>query len=474
VSLGQRGLALLSALGRADGVAVSKDALLEAAWPGLTVEEGNLTVQMAALRKVLGRRDDGLDWIVTVPRLGYRLLPPTPTPIATQQVPTLAVLPFENRSGDPEQDYFADGMVDELITALSRFRSLAVIARSTSFAYRGRTGDVRAVAAELRARYLVEGSVRRSGDGLRLAAALIEGGSGATLWARSFDGRLDEVFAFQDHITVAVASVVAPRVLSAEWGRAERLRGGSLAAYDLRLQAIAALYRYTPADNEAAIARVEAALKLEPESGVLKGLLCWALEMRFSWNWPPHAVDDRERCLALAHEAIRQVEDDAFILVTCALAMQLLGGEYESGLLVAMRAVELNPNDVSVLAKAGSVHVIGEADRLFRRAIALQPYDAYDAMGCLALACCSRGEFEEAAMWAGRSVAIKPSFVAAYWAIVAACVNLGRLEEAKLALATLLAIAPGLTISQMAGVRLKDPRRREAILDAMRVAGLPE
>jgi TolB-like protein len=473
--ISQRAIALLVALSRADGAPVSKDVLLNAAWPGLTVEEANLTVQIAALRKALGPRDDGQEWIVTLPRVGYRLLRPPAQLAATaeERLPTLAVLPFENHSGDPDQDYFADGMVDELITALSRFRGFAVIARSSSFAYRRRAVDIRSVAGELGVRYLVEGSVRRGGDRLRLAAALVDGEDGATLWAQSFEGRIDEVFAFQDHITAAVAVVVAPRIQRAESARAERRQPGSIAAYDLRLRATTALYRFTPDDNEQAIGWLESALMIEPDNGPLKGLLCWAFEMRDTFSWPPHGPNDRERCIALAHEAVQQVGDDAFILSHCSLALQTVGHEWERGLMVAMRAAEINPNDSQVLAKAAVANVncgdLATARRFVERVIAIQPQDAYEAMGLLALNCCYSGNFDEAIPWAGRSIAVSPGYLPAHWAMVIACVNLGRLDEARKALTALLDLEPDLTTAAFARLRYG-----EVIVEAMRAAGLPD
>lgn len=473
--ISRRAIALLVALLRADGAPVSKHALLDAAWPGLTVEEANLTVQMAALRKALVPREDGQEWIVTVPRLGYRLLRHAAQPAAPaeEKLPTLAVLPFENLSGDADQDYFADGMVDELITALSRFRGFAVIARSSSFAYRRRAADVRFVARELGVRYLVEGSVRRGGDRLRLAAALIDGEDGATLWAQSFEGRLDEVFAFQDHITAAVAVVVAPRIQRAESARAERRQSGSIITYDLRLKAIAALYRFSLADNEAAIHLLETALEIEPESGLLKGLLCWAFEMRQTFGWPPHGPNDRERCLALAQEAVQLVGDDAFVLSHCALAMQNVGQQFERGLMLAMRAADINPNDPQVLVKAGVANYNGsdfvEAKRILQRVIAIQSQDAYEAMGMLALVSCRTGDFAEAISWANRAIAINPGYPVSYWAMVTACFNLGRLEAARQALTALLDLSPGLTTAPWGRLQ-----HGEMVIKAMRAAGLPD
>src|SRR6185503_10208523 len=173
IALGGRGTALLAALADARGGVVSKDALMQAAWPGAVVEEANLTVQIGGLRRALRTGPDEQEWIVTVPRVGYRLL----TLQAATDIgpPAVAVLPFENLSSDPEQSFLADGLVEEIITALSRFRTFAVVARNSTFAYKGRAVDVRDVARDLGVRYVLQGSVRRSGDKVRVAAQLIEG-----------------------------------------------------------------------------------------------------------------------------------------------------------------------------------------------------------------------------------------------------------------------------------------------------------
>jgi TolB-like protein len=188
---------------------VSKADLMQRAWPDTTVEESNLTVQIASLRKALGPAPDGREWITTIPRTGYRLV------IASAGAgdaadfmpmrPTLAVLPFANLDGGPDQDYFADGVVNDIITTLGRFRSFAAVARHSSFAYGGSFPDVRLVAKELGVSYLLQGSVRRSGSRLRIAAQLVDGDSGIHLWAQSFDGEIGDLFDFQDRISQAVA-----------------------------------------------------------------------------------------------------------------------------------------------------------------------------------------------------------------------------------------------------------------------------
>ena len=198
VAVGHRGMALLEALLEADGQPVAKARLFELVWPGTIVEEVNLSVQIAALRKALGRDADGREWITTVPRVGYCLPRQGETPLAPTGLrrASIVVLPFINMSSDPEQDYFADGVVEDLITALSRFKSFAVVARSSSFAYKGRAADVRVVAEELGVRYVLEGSVQRRRGHVRVTAQLIEGETGIHLWAESFDGELAEPLRF--------------------------------------------------------------------------------------------------------------------------------------------------------------------------------------------------------------------------------------------------------------------------------------
>ena len=204
VPIGHRGYLILEALLDANGGTVSKSALLERAWPGLVVEEANLTVQIGALRKAMGA--DGETLIVTVPRIGYRLVRPAPPPAAMPPAPaaaTIAVMPFANMSGDAEQDYFADGMVDEIITALSRFKTFAVISRTSSFVFKGKVVDIRAAAKELGVRYVLEGSVRRSGPRLRVTAQLVDAETGAHLWAEKFEGATEDIFDFQDPLPKA-------------------------------------------------------------------------------------------------------------------------------------------------------------------------------------------------------------------------------------------------------------------------------
>ena len=316
VAIGQRGFRLLEALLAADGATVSKARLLESGWHGAIVEDGNLSVQIAALRKALGVRSDGREWIITVPRTGYRLLaaPPEAAPGTTSPIPSVAVLPFQNLSGDPGQDYFADGVVEDIITALSRFRSFAVIARNSSFAYRDRAMDVRAVARELGVRYVLEGSVRRAGTRLRIAAQLIDAEPGTQLWGQNFEGTIEDVFDVQDRITESVVAIVEPHIRQAEIERSRRERPGSMAAYDLHLRALPKLFSVRADDNAEAVGIFRSALALEPDSGLLLIRAAFALMTRRAMGWDPLGPDDLEQVTQMTRRALSLSPDDGEVL----------------------------------------------------------------------------------------------------------------------------------------------------------------
>jgi TolB-like protein/DNA-binding response OmpR family regulator len=252
VQIHRRALGILCALAEAKGEIVSKDELLARLWPDRIVEEANLHLHVAALRKVLDEHDRGYSLIVTVPGRGYRLADQTglrPTQVAEGPLPpqlplpdkpSIAVLPFQNLGSDPEQEYFADGMVEEIITALSRIRWLFVIARNSSFIYKGQAVDVKHIGRELGVRYVLEGSVRKAGERVRITAQLIEGETGAHLWAERFDGSLEAIFDLQDQVAISVAGVIEPTLRAAEIRRAvDRPRNDST-AYDFYLRALRA------------------------------------------------------------------------------------------------------------------------------------------------------------------------------------------------------------------------------------------
>src|SRR6266566_212807 len=283
VALGRRAIALLRALVERPGALVSKDALIEAAWPGLVVEESNLAVQIAALRRTLEEASGGGHRIDTLPRRGYRFVGPVakethgpavvaptesgPT-LALPDKPSIAVLPFTNMSGDPEQDYFADGMAEDITTALSRCSSLFVIARNSSFTYKGKAVDIRQVGRELGARYILEGSVRRIGDRIRITAQLVDALTGAHRWAERYDRELRDVFAVQDKVARAIVALLAAHVNRAEAERALLKPPAAWEAYEYYLRGEEAFFvhmnRRTKASLDDAKRLLEQSLAIDP------------------------------------------------------------------------------------------------------------------------------------------------------------------------------------------------------------------
>ena len=480
VALGNKALALLHALAEAKGQTVGKNGLMERVWPGQIVEEGNLTVQIAALRKAMGTDSEGRDYIVTVPREGYRLVAAAAAANAPPgALPSIAVLPFQNLSADAEQEYFADGIADDLITALSRFKSFAVVSRNSSFAHKGKAADMRQTANALSAAYVLEGSVRRAGDRLRVTAQLIDGASGAQLWAQNFDGAAADIFDFQDRITARAAAIAEPKIQQAEIDRSRRDRPGSLDAYDFYLRALQKLSTYRAEDNAEALELLEKSIALEPGFAPALANAVYGYEHRVTMGWPQVSKDDGARAMELARAALAAAKDDAIVLAHCGFAIQAIGRDFEKGLYLAKRSVELNPNDVLVLFKAGAVHIwcgsLDEAQRLFKRVIELSPGDTVNAYAGLAHVNIALGHYQEALDWAGRSYAENPNFDVIHWLLIAANAHLGRMDEAKRWLRALQALSPGVSMAALqSGHTQKEPGRMAAIFDGLRLAGMPE
>lgn len=260
---GQRALVLLETLLAAEGKLVTKAELMDAAWPGLAVEESNLSVQIAALRKVLGRKPDGSEWIHTVQRVGYQMVLTTSQPNCLLQThdgsdpaigrPSIAVLPFDNLSLDPAEAFFSDGLTDEIITGLSRLRDVFVIARNTVFAYKGKPTDVRTLGAELGVEYILEGSVRSAGGRIRVMAQLVDARTGKHVWIDRYDGVAGDVFAIQDEITQKVVRKIGSEMLAAEYVRALRKPTRSLNAWECYVRALFLSARLSQEDSRAAL-----------------------------------------------------------------------------------------------------------------------------------------------------------------------------------------------------------------------------
>src|SRR6516164_2689772 len=315
VRLGRRALDILCVLASAGGAVVTKDELMAQVWAGVVVEENNLQVHISALRKALEADSNEESWIVTMPGRGYRLLLPReplaaddPAPgrsLSAQDKPSIAVLPFTNMSGDPEQEYFADGMVEEIITALSRIGWLFVIARNSSFVYKGQAADVKRVGRELGVRYVLEGSVRKAGGRVRITAQLVEAETGAHLWANHFDGSLEDVFELQDSVAISAAGVIEPALQAAEVRRSAHRPTNHLSAYDLYLRA---LPNFASAARERigeALDLLEQAITRDPHYGPALALAAMCMTQLHLNGWVESSDVGRERGLDYARRAVR-------------------------------------------------------------------------------------------------------------------------------------------------------------------------
>ena len=395
--------------------------------------------------------------------------------------PSIAVLPFTNMSGDPEQEYFVDGMVEDIITALSRFSQLFVIARNSTFTYKGRAVDVRQVARELGVRYVLEGSVRKAGNRLRITGQLIDAATGGHLWADRFDGGLEDVFDLQDKITGQVVGAIEPTLRKAEIERARRKPVENLDAYDLYLRALPHVYAVRPDENLVGFGLLCKGIDLAPNYALALSHAAWCLMQRVTRGWPPTGADDVATATALARRAVAAGRDDAVALALAGSVLVAVGRDYSAGLDAARRAVEQNPGSCFVNTMAGMAMLWGgdleNGRNLLERAMTLGPLDPSFFMNLVMVAGAElcRGHPERAIELALRSAALNPNWDSAYWVLAAAYGKLGRLEEARTALANFLERWPGATAAML---RERLPFRSgpslDMILDGLRKAGLPE
>jgi len=400
--------------------------------------------------------------------------PPMPLPVK----PSLAVLPFANLSGDPEQEYFADGMVEEIITALSRIRWLFVIARNSTFTYKGRAVDVKQVGRELGVRYALEGSVRKGGGRVRITAQLIDALNGAHLWADRFDGGLEDVFELQDRVAISVAGVIEPTLRQAEIDRARRKRPENLDAYDFYLRALPFAYTSMPDEAEKALAFLEQAIKLEPDLAVGHAMIAWSHEQRYLRG----GLLEDEKIAALRHArlAIAAGSDDATALAIAGLVVGFLDPQdYATALDAFGHSLALSPSSALALGfsavtrawRGESAIAIQQAEQALR----LSPFDPLSNIRHMAIAIAHfvAGRFEEAAA-ANRAAQAHPRFSPPYWMRAAALANLGRIDDAKIMAQRLLEVQPQFTITSITSAPFANPEILAALGQALRRVGLPE
>jgi len=406
---------------------------------------------------------------------------PAPVDLPLPSKPSIAVLPFQNLSGDPEQEYFADGMVEEIITALSRMRWLFVIARNSSFTYKGRAVDVKQVGRELGVRYVLEGSVRKAGNRVRIAGEIIDTSTGANLWADRFEGELEGVFDLQDQVTTSVVGAIAPKLEQAEIERAERKPTESLDAYDCYLRGMAGYHRWTREGNDEALSHFYRAIELDRNFAPAYGMAARCYVQRKGGNWMADRAHEISEARRLARRAEELGKENAVALWTAGFALAYVVGDLEDGAALIDRALALNPNLTLAWAVSGWVKVwLGEPEAAIERetrAMRLSPQDTQVFSMHAATACAHffAGRYAEACSWAEMAMRENANVVLAPCLAAASSALAGRLEEARKAMARLRQIDPGLRLSN-----LKDlfPIRRSEDFakweEGMRKAGLPE
>jgi TolB-like protein/Tfp pilus assembly protein PilF len=490
--LGRRAVALLAVLVERAGAPISKEALIEAAWPAQAVEDSNLTVQIATIRRTLEGPAGGAAWIETLPRRGYRYVgpavatedssltasAPVPATLALPNKPSVAVLPFSNLSGDSEQDYLADGMVDDIITGLARINWLFVIARNSTFTYKGRAVDVKQVGRELGVRYVLEGSIRKAGGSVRVTAQMIDALTGAHVWADRYDRSSDDIFALQDEIALSAVGAIAPSVRRAEIDRVKRKRPDSLDAYDLVLRAQPDVDSGMPAQVTRALVLLEQALALEPDYALAHGNAAMCQHCLFLRS----GLQEVNRAASVRHArfAIIHGQDDALALTLAGFSVGMDGHDRAAAFTALEAALAISPSSALTYI-LGSVILGwgGEAERAIEwseRGMRLSPFDswAFAAFDAQAMSHFLRGRYEEACRAAHRSVQANPAHSITYVQLAGALAKLGRLEEAKAAATRVLELHPTFRYSrQFAGVNCA-PALATSLGEALRIAGLPE
>ncbi|TIP26674.1 MAG: adenylate cyclase [Mesorhizobium sp.] len=398
--------------------------------------------------------------------------------------PSIAVLPFQNLSGDIEQEYFADGMVEDIVTALAHFRHLFVVARNSSFTYKGRSIDIKQVGRELGVRYVVEGSVRKAGERLRIAGQLIDTSTGAYLWADRFDGTLAEVFDLQDQVASSIVGAITPKVEEAEIERAKRKPTESLDAYDYYLRGLAVFDR-TVNDQAAideALRLFKAAIARDPQFAAAYARTARCYATRKSNGWMVNRAEEVAEAIRLARRAVELGRDDAIALSHGGYVLGYVGSELKNSAVCIDRALVLNPNLAAAWGLSSWVRAcFGEPDKAVEHAagaMRLSPLDPrlFAWQFCTGLAHFCAGRYDDAVEWAESSLRSQPNYASAMRVAAAGHALAGRLLEAQQMMARLCAFDPLLRLSNLAEVLppFYRPDDRSRYIEGLRKAGLPD
>jgi adenylate cyclase len=386
--------------------------------------------------------------------------------------PSIAVLPFANLSGDPEQEYFVDGMVEEIITALSRIRWLFVIARNSTFTYKGRPVDVKEVGRELGVRYVLEGSVRKVGGQVRITGQLIDALTGMHLWADRFDGSLEDVFDLQDRVAVSVAGVIEPALQAAEMRRSAGRSPTDLTAYDLYLRALAALFPITTERVVATLGLLDQAIAIDRHYGPALSWAAWCHMRLVTEGRAEEPEITRRKACDLARQALEVGENDPGILATSALVLAYFGEDIGAMIGLVDRALALNPSFARGWYVSGAIRaMVGQPDLAIQHletSLRLSPRERVGVpLGVMGTAYFFKLQFDEAASKLLQSIQDDPGFPPAYCALASCYAHMGRLDEAHAIVARLRAITPQVVPSVLPW---RNPENRELYLSGLRPA----
>ena len=487
---------------------LSKDDLLKAVWNGRIVSESTITSHINAVRKAIGDTGEEQRLLRTVARKGYRFVgqirvggngearqsdrpaidehsPTTPKEMPSSLVlpdkPSITVLPFQNLSGDPEQEYFADGIVEDLIAALSRIRWLFVIARNSSFTYKGQTVDAKGISQALGVRYLLEGSVRKCGNRVRITGQLIDATSGTHIWAERFEGALNDLFELQDQITQSVVGAIAPQLERAEIERAKRKPTESLDAYDYYLRAMAKLHNGTREALDEALPLFYKAIELDGEFASAYGMAAWCHFWRKINGWMTDQAQEIAEGVRLARLAVTLGRDDAVALTRGGHALSHLTGDVDGGIALLDRARLLNPNLAPAWFLGGILRALrGETDAAIEHlthAVRLSPLDPemFRMQVGMALAHFFAGRLDLATDWAEKGLGNLPSFLPPVALLAASHALSGRMDKARLSMQRLRELDPALRLCNLKDwLPIQRPKDFARFADGLRLAGLPE
>ncbi len=498
VAVGPQVFDLLLSLVENRGRVVSKDDLLETVWHGRIVSESTLTSHINAARTAIGDNGHDQRLIRTIARKGFRFVGDVTERLSTDfggdQVepedagslplparPSIAVLPFVNLSADPEQDYFADGVVEDIITALSRVRWLFVIARNSSFTFKGRTVEVKQIGRELGVRYVLEGSLRKAANRVRITGQLIDATTGGHLWADRYEGPLDDIFELQDQITESVVGAVTPELERAEIERAKRTPTESLDAYDCYLRGTASFHRGTRDAIDDALSFFRKAVELDPEFASAYGMAAWCVFWRKLNGWMADPELEIAEGARLARCAVDLGRNDAVALTRGGHALSNFTGDTEAGIAFVDRALALNPNLASAWFLSAYLRIwhgeTEEAISRFEHAMRLSPLDseAFRMQAGMAMAHLLARRFDTSSSWAERALREAPDFLLGVVILASSRALAGRRDEARQAMEHVRRLNPAMRVSGIAAwLPFHAPEDAALFAEGLRQAGLPE